>query len=168
MTTKDYFIQRWMAEAKTTTNAFNAIPWDKSDYRPHAKTRSAREIVEHLTPSSADVLDALEKGQINHDPSKKYSSIEDAIEVYNANAQKIEKLVAATDEKTWNEKIIPFNIGGNKLFEAPLYDMCFGYLWDVIHHRGQLTTYYRPMGTVNPSIYGPTAETMEEMMTPQN
>jgi uncharacterized damage-inducible protein DinB len=164
MTTKDYFIEKWMAEAKTTTNAFKAIPADKADYRPHPKTRSAREIVDHLIPSSADVIDALEKGQINHDPTKKYGSMDAAIEAYNTNSAKIEKLVAAIDEKTWNEKMIPFHVGGNKLFEAPLYDMCYGYLFDVIHHRGQLSTYYRPMGTVNPSIYGPTAETMEEML----
>ena len=37
-------------------------------------------------------------------------------------------------------------------------------MFDTVHHRGQLTTYYRPMGMPNPSIYGPTAETMEQMM----
>lgn len=167
MTTKDYFIQRWMAEAKTTTNAFKELPTDKLDYRPHPKTRSAIDIVEHLTPSSSDVIDALEKGVINHDLSKKYT-IDEAISAYNSNSQKIEKLVNSIDEKTWDEKIVPFKINGTKYFEAPLREMCYSYLWDVIHHRGQLSTYYRPMGTKNPSIYGPTAESMEEMMaTPQ-
>jgi uncharacterized damage-inducible protein DinB len=28
-----------------------------------------------------------------------------------------------------------------------------------VHHRGQLSTYLRPMGGKNPSIYGPTADT---------
>jgi uncharacterized damage-inducible protein DinB len=29
---------------------------------------------------------------------------------------------------------------------------------DAIHHRGQLTTYLRPMGSKVPSIYGPSAD----------
>jgi MFS family permease len=37
-----------------------------------------------------------------------------------------------------------------------------GLLWlaffDVVHHRGQLSTYVRPMGGKVPSIYGPSAD----------
>jgi uncharacterized damage-inducible protein DinB len=36
------------------------------------------------------------------------------------------------------------------------------FLWmvhfDSIHHRGQLTTYLRPMGSKVPAIYGPSAD----------
>ena len=39
---------------------------------------------------------------------------------------------------------------------------------DIIHHRGQLSTYYRHMGVRNPNIYGPTAEDMEEMKAKAN
>ncbi len=38
------------------------------------------------------------------------------------------------------------------------------FMFDIIHHRGQLSTYYRHMGVRNPQIYGPTAEDMEAMM----
>jgi uncharacterized damage-inducible protein DinB len=38
------------------------------------------------------------------------------------------------------------------------------FLFDLIHHRGQLSTYYRPMGAAQPAIYGPTAEMVEQMM----
>jgi uncharacterized damage-inducible protein DinB len=43
-------------------------------------------------------------------------------------------------------------------------DMCWQLFFDVIHHRGQLSVYFRPMGIPNPSIYGPTAEMVEAMM----
>jgi uncharacterized damage-inducible protein DinB len=33
-------------------------------------------------------------------------------------------------------------------------------LLDGIHHRGQLSTYLRPMGGKVPAIYGPSADTM--------
>jgi len=31
-------------------------------------------------------------------------------------------------------------------------------LFDIVHHRGQLSTYIRPMGGKVPSIYGPSAD----------
>jgi uncharacterized damage-inducible protein DinB len=31
-------------------------------------------------------------------------------------------------------------------------------LFDAVHHRGQLTTYIRPMGGKVPSVYGPSAD----------
>ncbi len=46
--------------------------------------------------------------------------------------------------------------------EILLKDTVGGLLWialfDVIHHRGQLSTYIRPMGGRVPSIYGPSAD----------
>jgi len=39
------------------------------------------------------------------------------------------------------------------------YNMAWGFLFDAIHHRGQLSTYLRAMGAKVPSIYGPSADT---------
>jgi uncharacterized damage-inducible protein DinB len=44
------------------------------------------------------------------------------------------------------------------VWETSLGDMLFGILFDAIHHRGQLSTYLRPMGAKVPSIYGPSAD----------
>lgn len=68
------------------------------------------------------------------------------------------------DEKTWNEQIVPLKIFDNTIGEYPLSATCWMFMHDIIHHRGQLSTYYRPMGITQPSIYGPTAEMVEEMM----
>ena len=37
-------------------------------------------------------------------------------------------------------------------------EMLWGFLFDAIHHRGQLSSYLRPMGAKVPSIYGPSAD----------
>ena len=46
--------------------------------------------------------------------------------------------------------------------EIILKDTIGGVLWialfDAVHHRGQLSTYIRPMGGKVPSIYGPSAD----------
>ena len=41
---------------------------------------------------------------------------------------------------------------------SPGYAQAWGFLFDIIHHRGQITTYLRAMGSTVPQIYGPTAD----------
>jgi hypothetical protein len=36
---------------------------------------------------------------------------------------------------------MPFKMDGNVAWGAPLGDMLFGFLFDAIHHRGQLSSY---------------------------
>jgi uncharacterized damage-inducible protein DinB len=38
------------------------------------------------------------------------------------------------------------------------YGHAWGFLFDIIHHRGQITTYLRAMGAKVPQVYGPTAD----------
>ena len=63
------------------------------------------------------------------------------------------------DENIWNHAA--WVIRGEQ--EILLKDTVGGLLWlalfDAVHHRGQLSTYIRPMGGKVPSIYGPSADT---------
>ena len=36
--------------------------------------------------------------------------------------------------------------------------LAWSFLFDIVHHRGQITTYLRPMGSTVPQIYGPSAD----------
>ena len=35
-------------------------------------------------------------------------------------------------------------------------------LFDIVHHRGQISTYLRPMGSTVPQIYGPSGDGLPE------
>jgi len=48
--------------------------------------------------------------------------------------------------------------GGQEVMKATGYENAWGFLLDQIHHRGQLSTYLRPMGSTVPAIYGPSAD----------
>ena len=62
------------------------------------------------------------------------------------------------DDNGWNHQA--WLIQGTE--EILLKDTVGGLLWialfDIVHHRGQLSTYIRPMGGKVPSIYGPSAD----------
>ncbi|MGZ4779284.1 MAG: DinB family protein [Thermoanaerobaculia bacterium] len=49
-------------------------------------------------------------------------------------------------------------VGERLIQNRPLGDTLWDFFFDAIHHRGQLTSYIRPMGGKVPSVYGPTAD----------
>jgi uncharacterized damage-inducible protein DinB len=42
--------------------------------------------------------------------------------------------------------------------QRPASPMAWSFLFDIVHHRGQITTYLRPMGSTVPQIYGPSGD----------
>ena len=165
MTNKEFFIERWNREVKGTVNAVKALPADleKLNYKPDAKSRSAIQIIQHILPHPEHLIESLDSGVIN-ERDKEFSSTAEAAEYYEKQSAALAEKLASVDEETWNSKMVDFAVNDHKIFDGTMANMYWGMLFDTIHHRGQLSVYYRPMGVRNPSIYGPTAEDIEERM----
>ncbi len=164
MTNKEFFQQCWKQEVKPTLSALKALPSaEKLCYKPAEKNRTAKQLVDHFVSHVEDLIEGVETGVINHRLMADYPSTENAIDVFVKETDRLMDLISKTDDKTWEEKPVPLIVFGNTLFEQPMGQMCWTFLFDIIHHRGQLSTYYRPMGAVQPDIYGPTAEMVEAM-----
>ena len=58
----------------------------------------------------------------------------------------------ALPEAKWNGDLEFF--GSSR----PASPMAWSFLFDIVHHRGQITTYLRPMGSTVPQVYGPSAD----------
>lgn len=159
MTNKEFFLKTFSDEMQITSGAVKALPedMDKLGYRPDPKSRSAIEIIGHMLPHVEGMKDAAKTFVINED-GKEFKSREEAVEYLSKNTAELVENLKTIDDKTWDEKVIPFVYMGSKLFEAPMYNMYWMFLFDIIHHRGQLSSYYRSMGVRNPQIYGPTAD----------
>ena len=56
------------------------------------------------------------------------------------------------------EQTARLRIGGQVVLEKTVGEVLWVFHFDLIHHRGQLTTYLRPMGSKVPSIYGKSAD----------
>jgi len=165
MTNKEFFQQCWRSEFESTMIALKALPdADKLGYKPAEKNRNAKQLVDHFVSHVEDLNEAVETGIMNHRVMADYPSVENAIEVFQKESDKLMTLLDKTDDTTWDSKNIPMLVFGNKFGEKPLGATCWMFLFDIVHHRGQLSTYYRPMGAKQPPIYGPTAEMVEEMM----
>lgn len=166
MTNKEFFINCWQKEMKRTLLAVRSLPTDmkKLDYRPDPMSRSAREIIGHILPHAEELKDAVSTKMISEN-GKEFKSTEEAYNYYESNAVEVVAKLNSVDDKTWESESISLAVNGRKLYEGRMMDMYWVLLFDTIHHRGQLSTYYRPMGVRNPSIYGPTAEDMQATMS---
>ncbi len=164
MTTREYFIQLTKEELPATLNCIRSVPPDNDSYAPNPKSRSARRIVSHIIGHSADLIEGIETGVINHRNELEFTDYNAAADIYEKETNHLLELIEKMDDKTWEEKQADFNVFGMKLYTKNIRDNCYHLHHDVLHHRGQLSTYYRSMGVANPVIYGATAETLEAMM----
>jgi uncharacterized damage-inducible protein DinB len=165
MNNKEFFQQCWKSEITPTIVALKALTSaEKLGYKPAERNRSAKELVDHFVSHVEDLIEAVESGIMNHRVTANYPDIATAIDVFEKGSERLITLLNDVDEKTWDEKNIPLMVFGNKFGEKSLGQTCWMFLFDLIHHRGQLSTYYRPMGFTQPAIYGPTSEMVEQMM----
>jgi uncharacterized damage-inducible protein DinB len=113
-------------------------------------------------------MDLTNEGKFDLKGPSIYKNPEEAAKDVEANSAKLIEAAKQIDEDTWMSKVIPVYWGPNKIFEMPLMQLCWMMQNDTIHHRGQLTSYYRVLGITQPNVMGPTLEEEEAMMAKQN
>ncbi len=156
MTDQDFFFQKWDREAPKFDSVMDALPADRLDYRPHSKSRSAAEMVTHLAREQEMLVQMIDTGRIDY----KDSRAEDFGEMralWKTSTGELRDRLKKLDEAGWNRPV-QFFMGGKQINETTTDEMLWGFLLDMIHHRGQLSTYIRPMGGKVPSIYGPSRD----------
>lgn len=159
MTNREFFIQMCTGEHPRFVGVLQAAQPDSLDYRPHPRSRSARQLISHMLGHEHDLIELVTTGDINHRNHVEFTDRDDAVRLYEeAHASLVEAMEAMGDGH-W-EAIGKFIVQGTTLMEAPRRDLGWMLLMDAVHHRGQLSTYLRPMGGTVPSIYGPSADTM--------
>jgi uncharacterized damage-inducible protein DinB len=171
MTNKEFFVQTWRNEMNTTLNAIKALPSDTSkwSYKCTEKSRTASALIAHML-EHAKVMSNTTRTLIADERTQppQFDSVEDAAAYFEKWATGTADDINAMDEATWDEKMIDFQVDGTSFYKMTMGRLGWMLLFDIVHHRGQLSTYYRHMGVRNPNIYGPTAEDIEAMMTAKN
>ena len=161
---REFFIRRWMLEHPAFLDVFKALPADKLGYRPHPASRSAGELVALLVSVEKSCVEICESGQSSFNsgmrfhPTTGFTALQEMIEAYEGYHRVLGHKLSSIDDVTWNR---PAWLKRGEQ-EIILKDTVGGVLWialfDAVHHRGQLSTYIRPMGGKVPSIYGPSGD----------
>jgi uncharacterized damage-inducible protein DinB len=156
MSTLEFCRARRKAEQKAFLNVLKALPKDRLDYRPDPRARTAGELAWFMALEEKALLDLLDKGVVDW-KDETAPGLEETIATFQKSAEEVDARLAKLDEVGWN-KPGKFMVGGQSVWEEKVGEMMWGFLFDAIHHRGQLSTYLRPMGAKVPSIYGPSAD----------
>ena len=148
MDEKSLFTTFWTTESKTTRKVLERIP-DGSTYRPDDKSRTAQEIAWQIVCEEKMIIEALEQGRAEWAPPAMPSSMKDVLAAYDRQAAAMPARWSALPADRWNGMIEFFGA------RRPASAMAWSFLFDIVHHRGQISTYLRPMGSTVPQIYGP-------------
>ena len=151
MDEKSLFTKFWANEAKTTAKVLGRIP-EGSDYRPDPRSRTAQEIAWQIVNEEKMIIEAVETGNVAWAPPPMPKSMKDVASAYEKQSADIVKRFEALPEEKWN--------GDLEFFGHPrsASGMAWSFLFDIVHHRGQISTYLRPMGSKVPQIYGPSGD----------
>jgi uncharacterized damage-inducible protein DinB len=148
---KALFAEFWANESKTTRKVLARIP-EGSDYRPDPKSRTAKAIAWQIVCEERMIIDALERGTAAWSPPPEPATMTEVVEAYEQQSAEIVRRWNALPEEKWRGQLEFFGR------QRPASPMAWSFLFDIVHHRGQISTYLRPMGSTVPQIYGPSGD----------
>jgi uncharacterized damage-inducible protein DinB len=157
MTNLEFCIARRKAEMPAFVRVLKALPEGRLDFRPDPKARTAAELAWMLASEEAALVSLLESGTIDWKDTKPPARVDEIVAAFERDGASVNGKLQKLDEAGWG-KPARFLMGGAAVWEDTVGQMVWGFLFDAIHHRGQLSTYLRPMGGKVPSIYGPSAD----------
>jgi uncharacterized damage-inducible protein DinB len=160
MDQKALFMKFWEKEAPATRKVIARIPQERSDYRADPKARTARDIAWLLVRLEVVLGNGLERGALAWEDIPTPGTVREILDAYDTQHSAMTKKLQSLEAAKW-EGSVPFLWQGQEVARASGYDSAWGFLLDQIHHRGQLSTYLRPMGSTVPAIYGPSADEAE-------
>ena len=156
MTLREFYLERRRAEFPVFLKVLRALPADQMHYKPHHRSPSAEQIAWTMTWELRACLDVAKNHQTEW-RSEPAPPIAEMIALFEQWSNELTERVAAMDEEAWN-RVATFYVNGKVVSEQPAGTFLWFILFDAIHHRGQLTTCLRPMGSKVPAIYGPSAD----------
>jgi len=137
-------------EAEITKKVIAAVPDAASSYKPDPNARTAKELAWHIANTDIQFLDGIADLTFTMaSPEDKPQTSAEVVAWYDRNVQRGVARIAAMSAE---QLLTPIEFFGVFNLPAVLY---LGFLnIRSSHHRGELATDLRPMGSKVPSIYG--------------
>jgi uncharacterized damage-inducible protein DinB len=140
------------AEHRVTRAVLEAVPADKPDFRPDPFAKTAIELVRHIAAAENRFLETAINGEFNTATGVIPDYIKTPTEIAAWYAERFDKNCEALTKLSGEQLLKMVDFRG--LFNWPAVTYVQIGIHHSIHHRGQLSTYLRPMGGKVPAIYG--------------
>jgi uncharacterized damage-inducible protein DinB len=154
----DYFANMFDQEFTNTLKVLRAVPDARRDYKPDEKSRTAWELATHLVGTDLWFLDCICDAVFVYDPEVEQkrtmglATMDDVVAFYEREYPPRIQRLRSTPGETLAREVDSF---GKK---EPAISFLGAANNHSVHHRGQLVTYLRSMGSKVPAIYGGSAD----------
>ena len=158
MTNREFFIDRFEREQPAFIRVLRAVPEGHLSYRPHERSKAAGELAWQIAEEQKQLADALRTGEIRFDLTPHPEKCSEIADAYEAATNELRDLLESMSDDKWTNGRAKMLMNEASVWEDSVQNFAWGYLFDMVHHRGQLSTYLRPMGGKVPAIYGPSGD----------
>lgn len=152
-------------EMANTRKVLARVPEDKFGWKPHEKSMTLGRLATHVAELSGWVSTTLETESLDFAPPggppyqpQTAASHAALMQLFEKNMAAARTAIAAASDAQW---MAPWSLlsGGQTLFTLPRVAVLRGMVINhMIHHRGQLTVYFRLNDVPVPALYGPSAD----------
>lgn len=153
----DFLIADFENEMQTTQRVLEAVPANHLDYQPDAKAKTGLGLVRHIALEDEWLLNCVANGAFTPPPDDSddcgVMNPSDAVARYK---EKVPAALARVRAMSGEQLVAVLDLFG--MMQAPAVSFLAMAVKHSVHHRGQLSTYLRPMGGTVPGIYGPSAD----------
>jgi uncharacterized damage-inducible protein DinB len=165
MTIGQSMLPEFDQEMQNTRKTLERCPEEKWNWKPHEKSGTVGWLASHIATMVGWIPVTLTTEELDYAPVNgpafeppKISNRKELLAVFDKEAAGARAALAKVGDaemmKGW--KLLA---GGKEIFTMPriacIRGMCLNHL---IHHRAQLTVYYRLLGVPVPGLYGPSAD----------
>jgi uncharacterized damage-inducible protein DinB len=165
MTIGQMMLGEFDQEMQNTRKTLERCPDDKWNWKPHEKSGTVGWLSSHIATMPGWTAVTLNTEQLDYAPvdgpayePPKIENRKELLAEFDKNVAEARAAIASASDA---EMMKPWTLlaGGKTVFTLPrvacLRTMIFNH---VIHHRAQLTVYYRLLGIPVPALYGPSAD----------
>jgi len=149
---KDFLVASVERETHITRRVLESVPSDRGSYRPHPNSRSALELAWHIASADAWFLDGFLKGHFDMEDDSMPADLATGADIASWYEDSIARHLGKVAELPAQFWATPLNFFGIYNYPAVMYLQFM--IHHMVHHRGQLCAYLRPMGAKVPNIYG--------------
>jgi uncharacterized damage-inducible protein DinB len=153
----EFFLKRWESELPAFGRVLRAMPDGQLDYRPHERSTTAGNLGWQLAEEQRVLCELLDTGVIDWKQRPRPDSVAEIVGAWDVATEELRKRLEKLDEAKMAGPA-NFVMGDAGTWTDTIGNMLWGFLFDMVHHRGQLSAYLRPMGGKVPAIYGPSAD----------
>lgn len=155
--TYNFLLETYETELLKILGIWSSFPESDMDFRPHPKSRTVLEQMEHQVQSEGRWMKNM-LGLDTGDPNPASRTKQGFIEKYHADAGRRLEMMREKPDPWWQEMTTFFDVPRSRAWVLTRR------ITHSTHHRGQLVVYLRLLNILVPSVYGPTADTADKVI----